>query len=88
MLRISLLHILGDFTNVFEILSKYRFVESHLLITQAFLKGQQKYRREIIDGCEGLMRYFEYNLGYLFKVVKADFCEDTDIIHNIGLIQF
>ena len=41
-------YVLDDLTNVFENLSKYLREDGHLVITQAFFKGQQKYGREIM----------------------------------------
>jgi len=80
-------YVLDDLTNVFENLSKYLRVEGHLIITQAFFKGQQKYGREIIDGYDGLIMYAEDNLSCLFKVVETDLYQNNDILHDDGLIH-
>ena len=80
-------YVLDDLKNVFENLSKYLRVDGHLLVSQAFFKERQKYGCEMIDGYAGLIRYSEDNLGYLFDLIEADLYENTEIMHNDGLIH-
>ena len=80
-------YVLDDLTNVFENLSKYLCVDGHLIITQAFFKGQQKYGREIIDGYDGLIQYAEDNLSCSFAVVETDLYTNSEILHDDGLIH-
>jgi len=45
----------------------------HLLITHAFLKSEQKYGREIVDGFDGLIRYIsKQEINYEFIEAKLD----------------
>jgi SAM-dependent methyltransferase len=69
-------------SNCFNLLKKNNF----LIFSQGFLKEDQKYGREIIDGYEGLLSYINKDLKKLFKIEFSDIHKSEELTHNDGLL--
>ena len=60
----------------------------NLIISQAFLKTQQKYGREIIDGFEGLKLFMVENLNNEFTLISEKYDANSKFKHNDGLLVY
>ncbi len=62
--------------------------DGFLIISQAFLKGKQRYGADIIDGCDGLLMFMEDNYENQFHLSDVEYDGSGKYIHHDGLLIF
>jgi SAM-dependent methyltransferase len=60
----------------------------HLLISQSFLKNEQRYGRDIINGCDGLLNFMATRYAKLFSLEGVQYDKSREYIHNDGLLVY
>ena len=62
--------------------------EGTLIISQAFLQGEQRYGKEIVDGFQGLLEKFSSTYQPLFSLMETKYDATMTLVHHDGLLVF
>ncbi len=79
-------YILEKFPIALDNCSKIMDNSSQLIITQAFLKQNQKYAKDIMDGFYSLEQYLRLNPPNGMEIVFSDYDENDDFVHYDGIV--
>ena len=79
-------YVLESLDCVFNNCFNYLDDGGQVVISQAFLKSEQRYGKDKCDGFSGLISYLENNTKYSFKIEYHDFDIDNKLLHNDGLV--
>ena len=79
-------YILEKFPIALDNCSKIMNNSSELIITQAFLKKNQKYAKDIMDGFHSLEQYLRLNPPNGMEIVFSDYDENDDFVHYDGIV--
>ena len=59
-----------------------------LIISQAFLRGEQRYGKGIVDGFHGLLKKFSSEYNSMFMLLESKYDATTTLVHHDGILVF
>ena len=59
-----------------------------LIISQAFLRGEQRYGKEVVDGLHGLLERFSNRYQHVFSLLQSSYDGASERVHHDGLLVF
>tara|TARA_Y100001963_G_scaffold56242_1_gene78720 strand:- start:62902 stop:63564 length:663 start_codon:yes stop_codon:yes gene_type:complete len=79
-------YIIHDFSTAMNNCLSYLNPNGVIIITQAFLKGEQLYAKDFCDGFKGLLSLLESDFSEKLTITFSDYDEQDNFIHHDGLI--
>jgi SAM-dependent methyltransferase len=79
-------YVLEDLDAVFSRMLSLLRPNGRLIVSQAFIRDNQEYGADIIDGFQGLVRYAAAIDPKLARMVHADLLEDPDLPFDDGIV--
>jgi SAM-dependent methyltransferase len=80
-------YVLQSLDTVFENCQKCINENGRIVISQAFLKSEQKYGKDICNGFEGLLKYLNGDIQSSLKIEYHEYNASTFFLHNNGIVS-
>lgn len=81
-------YVLENFDHAVDNCIELLWPDGVFIISQAFLKGEQRYGREIVDGFHGLLDLMRTRYAARLRLIEASYDDRGQHLHHDGLLAF